>query len=265
MLDYLIVGLGLAGVSFCQQLEKQGCTYHVISNTSQTSSLVAGGLYNPVVLKRFNLAWKAKEQLGIANKYYAQLEQKLGVKLNHPLPIFRRFTSIEEQNLWFEAMDKPGLAQFLSPTILKNRNKHINASFGYGEVRGTGRIDTKLVVTAYQQYLIKKGAYSNERFDYDALQINKDYVTYRWPEHFKVMSGLHTSKPLFTKKIIFAEGFGMKKNPLFDYLPMHGNKGEYLFIKAPQLKESAAIKAGIFCIPEGNDLYRVGANYESRG
>ena len=261
MLDYLIVGLGLAGVSFCQQLEKHGCTYRVINNTSQTSSLVAGGLYNPVVLKRFTLAWKAKEQLNIAKPYYAQLEKKLSVKLNYSLPVFRRFTSVEEQNLWFEAMDKPGLSEFLSPTMYTNRNKHINAPFGYGEVLGTGRIDTKLLVTAYQKYLNEKAVYINESFDYRDLQINKDHVIYRRATYLKATSGLKTYKPLLAKRIIFAEGFGLKKNPLFNYLPMQGSKGEYLFIKAPQLKESAAIKAGIFCIPEGNDVYRVGATY----
>ncbi|NNE77833.1 MAG: FAD-dependent oxidoreductase, partial [Pricia sp.] len=60
MLDYLVVGLGLAGIAFCEQLEKGNKTFKVISDTSQTASLVAGGLYNPVILKRFTLAWRAK-------------------------------------------------------------------------------------------------------------------------------------------------------------------------------------------------------------
>ncbi|MGB7394704.1 MAG: FAD-dependent oxidoreductase, partial [Pricia sp.] len=117
MLDYLIVGLGLAGISFCEQLEKHGKSYAVIGDDSQSSSLVAGGLYNPVVLKRFTLAWKAKEQLIQAIPFYSDLEKKLGVQLNHRLPIYRRFVSIEEQNFWFEAADKKGLSEFLSTDI----------------------------------------------------------------------------------------------------------------------------------------------------
>lgn len=63
MIDYLVVGLGLAGVSFCEQLEAHKKDYKVITDNSQTSSLVAGGLYNPVILKRFTLAWNADTQL----------------------------------------------------------------------------------------------------------------------------------------------------------------------------------------------------------
>ena len=246
MQDYLIIGLGLAGICFCEQLEKHGKSYTVISDTSQTSSLVAGGLYNPVILKRFTLAWKAKEQLGIAIPFYSALEKKLGVKLNHPLPVYRRFASIEEQNLWFEASDKKGLSEFLSTQIHPNTNPNIDAPFGYGEVLGTGRIDTKLLVSAYTKYLRKKGFFLGERFDYDALQIQKNHIQY---------------KSLKARQIIFAEGFGMMQNPFFNYLPMQGSKGEYLFINAPDLKEEKAIKSSIFCIPEGDSIYRVGANY----
>ena len=120
MLDYLVVGLGLAGVSFCEQLEKKGKTYAVISDNSQIASKVAGGLYNPVILKRFTLAWNAKKQLEMALPFYTSLEKKLNVKLNYKLPVLRRFASVEEQNLWFEANDKESLQPFLSQEIQQN-------------------------------------------------------------------------------------------------------------------------------------------------
>ncbi len=246
MLDYLIVGLGLAGIAFCEQLEKHGKSYTVISDTSQTSSLVAGGLYNPVILKRFTLAWKAKEQLDTAIPFYTALEKKLGVKLNYPLPVYRRFASIEEQNLWFEASDKRGLSEFLSTDIHPNKNPNIDAPFGYGEVLGTGRIDTRTLVSSYMAYLSLKDVLTKETFKHSELQIKEEYIQYR---------------SIKARKIVFAEGFGMKQNPFFNYLPMQGSKGEYLFIKAPDLKEDKAIKSSIFCLPEGEDVYRIGANY----
>ncbi len=70
MVDYLIVGLGLAGIAFCERLEEHSKTFMVINDDSQTSSNIAGGLYNPVILKRFNLAWKAHEQLGLIQHFY---------------------------------------------------------------------------------------------------------------------------------------------------------------------------------------------------
>lgn len=247
MLDYLIVGLGLAGVSFCEQLEQRGKTYKVISDTSQTSSIVAGGLYNPVILKRFTCAWNAKEQLDLVSPFYKSLEEKLKVKLDYKLPVLRRFASIEEQNMWFEASDKISLKDFLSPEIKENLNENLDAPFGFGKVLHTGRIDTKKLLTSYGEFLLSKKMLLKETFDHATLHIATEVVSY---------------KSIKAKNIVFAEGFGLKKNPYFNYLPLTSTKGEYLTIKAANLKESNAIKSSIFLIPWGNDLYRVGATYK---
>ena len=63
---YIIVGIGLAGLAFAEELRKQGKTFVVFEDNSQTSSLVAGGMYNPVILKRFTPVWNAKDQLSEA-------------------------------------------------------------------------------------------------------------------------------------------------------------------------------------------------------
>ena len=247
MLDYLIVGLGLAGLSFCEQLEDNNKSYKVINDGSQTSSLVAGGLYNPVILKRFTLAWNADVQLETAIPFYNKLESKLGVKLDCKIPIYRKFASIEEQNLWFEAADKPRLYKFLSTRILENDNKSIDAPYGLGEVLHTGRIDTKTLVGAYESFLKERGVLISKTFDFNTLIVEKEYIAYN---------------SLKARKIVFATGFGLKTNPYFNYLPLIGNKGELLTIKAPTLKENNIIKSAVFIIPLGDDLYRVGATYE---
>ena len=68
--DYIIVGLGLAGIAFAEELRKNNKSFLVFEDNSQNSSLVAGGMYNPVVLKRFTPVWNAKEQLEIAIPFY---------------------------------------------------------------------------------------------------------------------------------------------------------------------------------------------------
>ena len=54
MVDYIIVGCGLAGISFAEQALNNNNTIVVFDNDSQKSSRIAGGLYNPVILKRFS-------------------------------------------------------------------------------------------------------------------------------------------------------------------------------------------------------------------
>lgn len=247
MLDYLVVGLGLAGVSFCEQLEKQSKTYTVITDDSQIASKVAGGLFNPVILKRFTLAWKAKEQLKIAQPFYASLEKKLNIKLVYKLPVLRRFASVEEQNLWFEASDKESLQIFLSQEIQQNTNPYIDAPLGYGEVLYTGRIDIKALLSKYNKHLLVENKLLEEAFEHGILKIEDGYFRY---------------KSIIARRIVFAEGFGLKKNPYFNYLPLTSTKGEYLDIKAPNLKEDCAIKSSIFLIPWNKDVYRVGATYK---
>lgn len=249
MIDYLVIGLGVAGIAFCEQLEQHKKKFRVFTDQSQQASRVAGGLYNPVVLKRFTLAWKAAEQLQIALPFYRQLEKKLGVKLDYSIPILRRFASIEEQNLWFEAADRPSLKPFLSTQLLTNKNPSIEAPNGFGEVLGTGRVDTKELLETYTAYLINKGLLNQESFDHEVLKIYSDSVSY---------------KGIDAGAIVFTSGFGLKKNPLFKDLPLVGNKGELLTIRAPQLGEHKIIKASVFIIPLGDDLYRVGATYNPK-
>src|SRR5690606_24555988 len=63
------------------------------------------------------------------------------------------------------------------------------------------------------------------------------------------------------KKIIFAEGAQAVENPFFPKHTLIGNKGEYLIIKAPELKLKALLKGPVYVIPLGNDQYKVGATY----
>ena len=247
MVDYLVVGLGLAGISFCHTLERENKSFYVLSDNSQRSSWVAGGLYNPVILKRFKPAWRAAEQLSELKPFYASLEKKLGVQLDHPVAVWRRFSSIEEQNMWFEASDRSELGSFLNLEIKQNNNPNINAPFGYGEVNGTGRLDTKVLVDAYADYLLDKGKISHERVDFHQLDITTEGVSYG---------------SIQASKVVFTTGYGMRNNPFFNYLPLQGTKGELLTIRAPQLKEERVIKSSVFIIPLEDDLYRIGATYK---
>lgn len=245
-LDFIIVGCGLAGIAFCEQLKNNNKTFVVFDNNSQTSSIVAGGLYNPVVLKRFTSVWKSKEQLELALPMYQNIEKELNIKLDHKIPVYRRFTSIEEQNNWFAASDKPGLSRWLSTKIIKNSNSNIDAEFGFGEVLETGRIDSPLLIESYKKHLKERDLLFDEAFFYDELVFEDNSVVYR---------------KIKAKNMVFAEGFGIKQNPYFELLPLKEAKGELLIIDAPDLKIDFVLKTSVFLIPLGDNKYIVGATY----
>ncbi len=244
--DYIIVGCGLASISFCELLRKQNKLFIVFDNQSQESSKVAAALYNPVILKRFSEVWKAKEQLEIAKPFYKNLEDLLDVTLDYPCPVYRRFTSIEEQNSWFLAADKPNLEPFLSTKLKQNTNQYINAPFGFGEVLQTGRIDTNVLIANYRNYLKQNNQLIDATFEYDYLQVNDSELIYQSYQ---------------SKHIIFAEGYGVIQNPFFNDVPLKETKGEVLTISAPELKINFTLKSSVFVVPIGNDLYKVGATY----
>lgn len=245
--DYIVIGCGLAGINFCEKLSEAGRSFVVFDNKTQHSSVVAGGLYNPVVLKRFTSVWKSEEQLQLVSDVYKALEHKLGVELDFKLPVRRLFHSIEDQNNWFVASDKAELSKYLSTQLMKNDNPNINAPYGFGEVLSTGRIDSSKLISEYKRYLMNSKLLREESFEYESLEIGEDIIQH---------------KNISAKHIVFAEGFGLKKNPFFNYLPLKGTKGELLTIHAPELNVGFVLKSSVFLIPYGKNLYKVGATYE---
>ena len=245
--DYIIVGSGLASIMFAEQLRTHQKSFVVISDRSQQASLVASGLYNPVVLKRFTAAWNAASHLETAIPKYSSLEKLLGVKLDYVVPIHRVFNSVQEQNNWFLACDKPLLTPFLNPKLVDNKNNSVKAPFGFGEVNATGRIDTQKLIEAYRTFLSQMNQYISATFDYEAL--------------IETPEGLYYES-IQAKHIVFTEGFGIHKNPYFKQLPLEGTKGELIKIYAPQLQLTPILKSSIFVIPMEGDHYLVGSTYD---
>jgi glycine/D-amino acid oxidase-like deaminating enzyme len=244
--DYIVVGLGLAGMAFTKELIANKKSFVVFENQSQNSSIVAGGVYNPVVLKRFTPVWNAVSQLEMASPFYAEFEKKFNKQYDFKLNIGRVFKSVEEQNEWFVACDKPLLSKFMIPQILKEKYTGIISNYGYGMLVNTGRIDTKSLLEDYRNYIVSLGLLKFESFNYSEIIIDEKNINYQG---------------IKAQKIVFCEGFGLKSNPFFNYLPMQEAKGELLIIHAPNLNVDFLIKAAVFILPLGNNFYKVGATF----
>ena len=245
--DYIVVGFGLAGMAFCEQLERNGHSFVVIDKQTEAASRVAAGLINPVILKRYTMPWQGEEQFDLAKAFFKRLQSRLEVEAIQEIPVYKLFASVEDQNNWFEASDKPVLSRFLDAALKTDVSLAVNAQLHCGEVKETIRIHISKLLDAYQVKLQEKGRYLNESFEHDALVFDSETAI--------------TYQTLKAKRILFAEGFGIKKNPFFNKLPLVGNKGEYITIAAPDLQMTKALKSSFFIIPLGDDLYKVGATF----
>lgn len=219
----------------------------VDNNWEKNSSLIAAGMYNPIVFKRITKSWKADELVPYLNDFYPELEKHLNASFDTKIDILRIFKNWEQQNDFIAKTEDENYSQFIHSenTETLNRNKVENA-FGYGTVTQSGWINTKLMLSKYRNFLEKKALILNEKFDFDSLKVEPEKITY---------------KELTANKIIFCEGTQIQQNPYFNYLPMVPTQGEILTIKVENLSVDKILNKGFFIMPLGNDLYRVGSTY----
>jgi glycine/D-amino acid oxidase-like deaminating enzyme len=243
--DYIIVGQGLAGSFMAHFLLQEGQRVMVIDIPQASSSRVAAGLFNPVTGRRFVKTWLADEVLPFAEKTYRDMERLLQKQFYHPYPILRIFSNKES---FTEAKDK---ADNGSEKFISNFSEDVNipglAPQLYScEIRHAGYVDAPVFILAYTQWLLKKGLLRPVVVNYEDIEVHEDKV--RW-------------KNIEARSIIFCEGNRAIHNPYFDWLPFRPAKGESITIKAPGLAEEHILIKGIYIIPLGHALFRVGATY----
>lgn len=242
--DYIVVGLGIAGISFCEQLQRSNKSFVVYSDNQAGATAKSGGILNPTVLKFFTAVWKSSEFYPEAISFYRDLNTIISV--SGEIPVYRILSTIHEQNNWTVATDKKRTKDFLSPVLLKNTNRSIKAPYGFGEVTAAIQIKVAKLLSDYRNFLDNRKQLLEESFDYSLLDVGEDGIQY---ENFK------------SKYIVFCEGISALKNPYFPSEKLYGNMGEYIIIHAPRLKSKAVLKGPFYVIPLGDDLYKVGATF----
>ncbi|MDX5418419.1 MAG: FAD-dependent oxidoreductase, partial [Hymenobacteraceae bacterium] len=99
--DYIVVGHGIAGATLAYTLRKHRHRVLVIDEPKANSaSRVAAGLVNPVAGKRFAKSWMVDTLLPFADSFYDELESHFKRPLFFHKPIYKIFSTIEEQNNW---------------------------------------------------------------------------------------------------------------------------------------------------------------------
>lgn len=251
--DYIIVGLGIAGICFAETLLQQGKTFVVVEDGKKGATAASGGVLNPTVLKRFTAAWNAKKFFKKAIPFYEAMGERVAEIIMNPIGIHRIFYNIEEQNNWFVASDKLELSQFLSSEIQKNKNIAVAAPLGLGNVKGGALLKPAALIKSYRTYLQQHDLLLSESFDYGLLDLEETYVSY---------------KNHVAKQLVFAQGASVRDNPFFNVSispegskVFVGNKGEYVIFKAPALLLKEVLKGPVMIIPLGNGVYKVGASY----
>lgn len=250
MKKVLIVGQGIAGSCIARQLELMSIEHEVIDDRhSQASSMVAGGMWNPIVFRRLNKSWNIDELLPYALKFYRQLEEDLNIHFLKQHEIIRFFSKVEEMNDWMHKIDHPGYQAYMSDQSVEGIDKlPLNAYLGYGIVHQAGKINVQDFLVTYSNHLRDKGRLCSSRIDYKEFSMKETGVQY---------------KNELYDHIIFCEGAQLENNPYFNYLPLQKSKGETLTIRAPKLEINHVLNKGFFVLDLGDHLFKIGATFDN--
>lgn len=242
--DYLIVGQGLAGTFLAFQLIQKGFSVFVIDKGHKySSSYVAAGVINPVVLKRFTITWRAKEFLNYNTSFYKSLDDFLNNKYHFTMPIHKLISSKDEENFWQHRYEKEDVKDFIYKDLSEIDSKISSTQkFKVGVVKHTSWLNISALLTDFRTHLITKDFLLEETFEFDKLTSNN-------------------YKSISFEKIVFCEGAIGKQNPLFNKLPFSLNKGQLLTIENNSLPNDVMLKKKVFVLPINPNEYKIGATY----
>jgi glycine/D-amino acid oxidase-like deaminating enzyme len=249
--ENLIVGLGIAGINLCHQLEKAGKSFLVIDRCpTNSSSLIAGGIYNPVVLKRKVKSWKVDELFPALVDTYRELEQKLESEfLLHNFPILKPISSADELNEWQQAVEENRLAPYVA-SVQSHRPEgpFQDSVVGSVTIENAGFVRFKKLILSYRDYLKNKGLLIESEFDFDELQLSRSL-------NYEGMTA---------ERIIFSEGRFISENPYFNWIPFRPTKGQMLTVRVPDSLTPDKIYNQQFLLfpTEEKNIFRLGATYE---
>lgn len=247
MIDYIIVGQGIAGTVLHRKLTLAGYTSVIIDEGHQkSSSVVAAGLINPITGRKYVKSWRIEDFLPVARTTYDELSQFLGSNIYKDVVVHRALYSIKDENTWYARMEDPLASQYiLSDADTSIYRDTINNVLSYGSLRGM-QVNLSQLLTSYREQLDDTALYAS-RYDHTLLAIHRNHVSY---------DGLDA------KAIIFAEGYQAMYNPLWSNLPFQPVKGEVLLVKIEGNPFKDVLRHKIFITPLPNDLYWVGSGYE---
>ncbi len=246
----LIIGQGIAGSMLAYHFHKANLAYQIIDKQNpNASSRIAAGLINPITGRVLAKSWLFHRLSEYAHQIYPELEQLLGISCFTKTQLFRLLKTEKERNEFSLRVELPEYDGWMSEAIDISQLQGLS----YGEakailIHGVAISLGSRLLPAFRKWFQKQRTLTDASFDFSQLRFSDTgSVFYKEQEY---------------QRVIFAEGFRMKDNPYFNYLPMIPAKGDRLIIHCPelQLKDCAKISQTLIPVEKPNH-YWVGSNY----
>ncbi|MDP1665196.1 MAG: FAD-binding oxidoreductase [Methylobacter sp.] len=247
MIDFLIIGQGLAGSLLAWELIQRGSKVVIVDNGRENASQVAAGLINPITGMRFVKSADVDALLPMAKHCYSQLADFFQQDFYNEKPMLRIFRSDSEFTNAHKRLNTPDYQAYLGDIQPQGKTiDNLATPFGFLEQRQTGYLLTRPLLSCLKAFFIAKNSYRQAGFDYRDIQLQPSL---RWQN-------------IATKQIIFCEGYQATQNPWFYWLPFQPVKGEILTLEHQTELPDKILNYGNWLIPLNDHRIRTGATFD---
>lgn len=244
MVDFLIVGGGIAGINVAWQLHQRGAGFHLIDTCQYTSATsIAAGLINPVTGRKFATQWNIDELIPLAEKTYTEISVILHTDFLFKKSIFKIHKNESVVEDWLKIKSTQPLSTYINAfPDTSQYAKYLDYRFGAIGVYPAFHLN--MVLLQQQFYKAFSNCILQEQFEYESLQIEPPNFFYKGYNY---------------RNIIFCDGVAAQKNPWFNFISFKPAKGECLIIEVPNMQLHEIIMKGVILVPIDKNTYWVGA------
>ena len=250
-IDYLIIGLGLAGSSLAWLLEQHGQSFVVVDDVTESSaSRIAAGVINPVAGQRLVKHPKTEIFLAAARAFYAGAADFFKQPFYFERPMIRLFSSAQERKIWAEKKANPAYSLDFGETFDAQRVWPVsgNRDGGYHQ-HNCGYLDARRLLDAMKAHFRATNRLIETEFRWDQLTPDANGM---------VWNGARVGA------VISCEGFRAKSNPYFSWLPLQLSKGEIITMESTADLPEWIVNQGKTLVPLDRRIFKFGATYERR-
>ena len=247
VVDFLIIGQGLAGSILAWELRQRGCQVIIVDNAITSASQIAAGLINPMTGMRLVKNKDIDFLLPAARSYY----QNLSVFFKQPFfidrPMLRIIGTEQEHHYGLKRLNDPSYEPYLDKFTPTQSKQSFPAPFGILRQKQTGYLQTRPLLAALQQHFKLSNTYIKTQFNYEDITFGKNSICWKHIE---------------AKKIIFCEGYQGQNNPWFSWLPFQPVKGEILTLSSSSKLPEQLLNYGFWLITTSKNSFRTGATFD---